>query len=173
MMDSQLKITCTTFGKTCPELMMWRSNNEKTNFEPCFPGNLGQKKLPPIRCRPYELPNREARIQVEDMVMEKTCWIEERKSYIQRGTNCTDIEGKEDCDANMWSHQWVENSSPDPNCNSRGDAWYKFRFCRKSQRCVIMEVEMKYLNREGECADDDVKDDHRRDIKDNCNKRIS
>jgi len=67
----------------------------------------------------------------------------------------------------------VENSSPDMNCNSRGDAWYKFRFCRKSQRCVIMEVEMKYLNREDECKDEDEIGNHRREITDTCDKRRS
>merc|ERR1712080_209814 len=171
MMDSQLSLNCTTLGKSCPELNTWKSNHEKKNFEDCFRFGLGTKSLPPIRCRPYRLGNNKARTQVENQDMKDVCWIEERAAYVRMSGNCTETERLEDCERGKWSNQWVEEDSG-VKCTRR-DPWIKFRFCRKSDRCVIMEVEKKFAGDGEECVEEDLKEEYWR-IKDKppCKDRI-
>ena len=106
----------------------------------------------------------------ENTKMEDVCWIEERASYVRMSGDCEETEAKEDCSADKWSNQWIEDSEDSRvKCNRR-DPWIKFRFCRKSDRCVIMEVEKKYQGAGEKCNDDDLKGDYGR-IKD-CKERI-
>jgi len=158
---AEVKMSCTSFGRRCAELETWKRkvDKEELKYERCFhTGSKEKMPFPPAHC---------VRAENGKENMPKSC-DQEESFWIKSATSCWKPETKT-------VKYWKRECKNEVDCSQWGgwSAWTKttctmkspkerFRFCRKSKACVLMEHEKKYkkYNETGTCTDYDQKEEY-------------
>jgi len=164
---AEVKMSCTSFGRRCPELETWKKkiDNGRFKYETCFQTDAKEKMLfPPAHC-----------VRAEDGKenMPKSC-DQEESFWLKSSTLCwkpgdkTVKYWKKECKNEVECSQWGGWSAWTKTSCTVKSPNEKFRFCRKSKACVVMEHMRKYKkhNETGTCTDDDHKEYYEQTIKD-------
>ena len=168
-----LSIDCIIFGRPCPKLNTWRINQDTspTKYEECFEEDGAEGVNPPVQCLPFKVKDDGMLPKTQKDIDKNKCWKRESSSYMAYSSSCKTNEIKTNCDEDRekttdgktkgrWG-RWIEEKESTQKCLEAervGDdstaPFYKYRFCRRSKECLIIEVEKKYKEGE-ECTEPD------------------
>ena len=159
---SEVKMFCTSQGRRCPELETWKLKIEKDRlkFESCFQMNA-KEIFPPPHC---------VRAVDGKEKMPKSC-DQEESFWTSESTLCWKPESKtvkywrKECGNEVECSQWGSWSNWINTICTQTKPIKRFRFCRKREECVLMELEKKYKDGNATCTKDDFKENY--DTEDN------
>jgi len=157
---AEVKMSCTSNGRRCPELETWKTKVDKGRFqyESCFQITDKDEKMlfPPAHCIKVEGGNEK---------MPKTCGNDDAFWTSSSGCWNTDTKTvkywKKECKKEVECEKWASWSAwIGTKCTSTKPK-ERFRFCRKNKDCVLMEHEKKRKESgTATCTLDDVKEDY-------------
>eukprot|EP00092_Neocalanus_flemingeri_P020996 GFUD01022750.1.p1 GENE.GFUD01022750.1~~GFUD01022750.1.p1 ORF type:complete len:1002 (-),score=189.68 GFUD01022750.1:50-3055(-) len=161
--QAEVDMTCTSNGLPCPELESWKRKicKEKKSFEPCFDGDDVDCKVrtpfPPAQCIPAKQGEEE---MPKSCTGEERFWEGSKAKYCWKETTKTVKYWSSECQKEVECANWGRWSTLIGTC-TRSSSPEKFRFCRKSTNCVLMEIEKKHkdLTGSGGCTLDSSKND--------------
>lgn len=163
-LKSELRVSCSIYGRTCTQLQIWEKNNEDK-----IKGKGKNQTIEgvEIQCNSFTVEKDVAEKQTpqeDDLPARQTCWKNETSTFLV--TDCTDEKfytndkflGENVCTENEWGN-WIRGKNEN-NCTHwdvrDAFSWNSYRFCtRDKDNCVIREVNRRWKLKkdgQGECV---------------------